>query len=50
MNIAKLTNIQFEKRTHCLICEKKMGEPTIDLPEFPMTELYIAAMDNLPML
>jgi hypothetical protein len=40
MNIAKLTNIQFEKRTHCLICEKKMGEPTIDLPEFPMTELY----------
>lgn len=40
MDINKFKNIKFEKRTHCMLCGKKMGEPIIELPGFPMTEIY----------
>lgn len=40
MNIEKLKNIQYEKRTHCVVCGEKTGKPLIELPDFPMTEIY----------
>ncbi len=40
MNIEKLKNVPFEKRTHCVICGQKLGEPVIELPDFPLTEIY----------
>ncbi len=40
MNYEKFRNIQYEKREHCLICGKKSGTPLIELPKFPMTEIY----------
>jgi cyclopropane-fatty-acyl-phospholipid synthase len=40
MNIEKLKNIHYEKRTHCVVCGEKTGEPLIELPDFPMTEIY----------
>lgn len=34
-------DIAFSKRTACVICEKPFSEPLIDLPDFPLTEIYI---------
>ena len=39
INIEKFKNIKFEKRNSCMICGKKMTDPVIELPDFPMTEI-----------
>jgi len=41
MNIDNYTNIAYEKRGQCMICGKKADAPLIDLPDFPITEIYI---------
>ena len=30
--------MKYKKRTHCEVCEKKLGKPLIDLPNLPLTE------------
>lgn len=40
IDIGKFRDIRFERRAHCLVCGEKSGPPIIDLPEFPMTEIY----------
>ena len=40
MNIEKFKNITTQKRTHCVICGKKMDVAVIELPHFPITEIY----------
>jgi hypothetical protein len=40
VEIKNYKNIAFEKRTHCVICDKKFDNPVIELPNFPMTEIY----------
>lgn len=40
MDIEKFKNIVFERRTHCLICERKMEASLFEWPDFPMTEVY----------
>ena len=40
MNVSKWKNIAFQKRDNCMVCGTKMDAPVIELPDFPMTELY----------
>lgn len=40
MDFEKFRNIAFEGRTSCMVCGEKMGPPVIELPDFPMTEVY----------
>ena len=40
IDIEKFKNIPFVKRTTCVICDEKVGKPLIELPDFPMTEIY----------
>ena len=39
-----LKNIKYTKRTHCVVCGKKSGPPVIDLPRFPLTEIYTKSL------
>lgn len=40
MDYNKYKNIKFQKRTHCVICETMFEPAIIDLPDFPITEVY----------
>jgi hypothetical protein len=40
VDIDKYRNIPFTRRTCCVVCGSKLGQPVIDLPDFPMTEIY----------
>ncbi|MGV8108359.1 methyltransferase domain-containing protein [Methanospirillum sp.] len=40
MDIEKFQNIVVEKRSHCVICGKKVDASIIEFPDFPMTEIY----------
>ncbi len=41
VNIDKFRNISFKKRTHCMVCGAKSSLLLIDLPRFPLTEIYV---------
>lgn len=41
LDIEKFRKVPFAKRTHCSICEQKVGEPVISWPKLPMTEIYV---------
>ncbi len=41
IDINKFKNILFKERTECMVCGKKLCTPVIELPDFPMTEIYI---------
>jgi len=41
MNLNIFKNIPFEKRTKCAVCQKELGNPLIELPSYPLTEIYI---------
>ena len=41
MDIEKYRNISFEYRKNCMICGKETSNPIIQMPEFPLTEVYI---------
>lgn len=34
-------HISVKKRNHCVVCETKLFEPLMQLPKFPLTEIYI---------
>lgn len=40
MGIEKLRKLSYQTRTHCLICGNKLDKPLIELPGFPLTEIY----------
>lgn len=40
IDIEKFKNIPFEKRSHCVVCDEKLSGAMIELPDFPMTEIY----------
>ncbi len=39
-DIEKFRNIPFQQRTRCVVCHAKSPEALIELPDFPMTEIY----------
>lgn len=41
MDIEKYRNINYEARNSCMICGKGVSQSTIDMPKFPLTEIYI---------
>ena len=41
INFEKYKEIKFGERTFCKICNEKSLEPIIDLPDFPLTEIYV---------
>ncbi len=46
MNNQKYKNISFEKRINCVVCDKKVDSPLIELPDFPITEIYTNKLPN----
>lgn len=36
-----LKNIHYTIRSYCVVCDKKLENPTIELPRLPLTEIYI---------
>lgn len=41
MDYKRYKDIPYGKRSYCLICEKKTGSPIIEMPQFPVTEIYV---------
>lgn len=41
MDFKKYKNISYQKRAYCMICGQKTAVPSICLPHFPLTELYV---------
>jgi len=41
MDLRKYRDIPYETRDYCMICERKIEYPVIDMPEFPLTEIYL---------
>jgi len=41
MNLEKFKNIPFKKRTTCIVCDCVLDKPLINLPGFPLTEIYV---------
>ena len=39
-DLEQLRRIKFSVRRHCLVCQARLGKPLIDLPDFPLTEIY----------
>jgi len=46
IDISKFKNIPFKKRRHCVVCGQKLGSPVIELPDFPITEIYVKKKIN----
>jgi SAM-dependent methyltransferase len=44
LEIEKYRDIPFEQRTHCVVCGEPLGMPVVQLPKFPMTEVYVNAL------
>ena len=40
MSTDNLKNIPFKRRNHCMVCSKLLGSPLLNLPNFPLTEIY----------
>jgi len=40
LELKQYTNILFEVRTNCAICDAKLDKAIIELPDFPLTEIY----------
>ncbi|MDD5079037.1 MAG: methyltransferase domain-containing protein [Candidatus Omnitrophica bacterium] len=41
MNLEMYKNIPYQKRDCCMVCGRKNSVPAIELPHFPLTELYV---------
>ena len=41
MDIERYKNISYETRDCCMVCENKVTGSTIDMPDFPMTEIFV---------
>lgn len=44
MNLSIFKNIPYEKRAKCAVCRKELGAPLIELPHFPITDIYVKQM------
>ena len=40
MSIDNFKNISFKQRSHCMVCSKPLESPLLNLPNFPLTEIY----------
>ena len=40
VDINKFKDIKFETRDRCMVCGEKIQKSLIDMPDFPMTEIY----------
>ena len=40
MSIDNFKNISFKQRSHCMVCSKPLESPLVNLPNFPLTEIY----------
>ncbi len=40
LNFSEYRNIKYKKRTKCMICNTGINKPLINLPDFPITEVY----------
>ena len=40
-NLDKFREIHYKQRLHCMVCGTKSSRPVMDLPEFPLTEIYV---------
>jgi len=41
MDISIFTNISSEKRTECTVCHRELDKPLIELPHFPITDIFV---------
>lgn len=41
LELQQYANIPFEVRTNCAICDAKLDKAIIELPDFPLTEIYV---------
>ncbi len=41
MDLEQFDKIAFTVRTHCVICDSKFSDAVINLPQFPLTEIYV---------
>lgn len=41
MDLSIFKNISSEKRTECAVCRQELDAPLIELPHFPITDIYI---------
>ena len=42
VDIDKYRDVHFVKRENCIVCGTKLAKPVIDLPDFPITEIYVS--------
>ncbi len=41
MELTGFKDIKFKKRDCCVVCQEKYSNPIINLPKFPLTEIYV---------
>ena len=41
INLNKFREVHFKQRTHCMVCGTRSSKPVINLPDFPLTEIYV---------
>jgi hypothetical protein len=41
IDLSKFKNINFDRRTKCQVCGQASDSPLFELPDFPMTEIYV---------
>jgi len=41
IDLNKFKNIPYTKRTNCMVCGESLSQPLINLPNFPLTEIYV---------
>lgn len=41
MELSGFKDIKFKKRDRCVVCGKRYARPIINLPKFPLTEIYV---------
>ena len=41
IDLNKFKNIKFDRRTKCTVCSEPFDKPLFELPDLPMTEIYV---------
>ena len=41
VDVKKYRNIPYQTREFCMVCEKEIRGPVVDMPEFPLSEIYV---------
>ena len=45
-SLLRFKQIKYRQRKICAVCDKNLGKPLLDLPKFPITEIYIDHKPN----